>query len=547
VATLSTADAVVGSLIAHGIDTVFALPGMQNDVLFDSLHGVRDRLRVVQTRHEQGAAYMALGAAMATGKPAVYCVVPGPGFLNTTAALSTAYACNAPVLALTGQIPQEHIGRGLGFLHEIPDQLALMKLLTKWAGRIERPEDAPRLVNEAFHQLTSGRPRPAALECPLDVWAQTAAMSENGLRQKATESIVDQQAVAAAAELLLRAEHPVIVVGGGAQHASAQATELADLLQAPVIAGQMGFGVVDSRHPLSVNLQVGHRLWPSADVVLAVGTRLWPQQLHWGIDDAMKIIRVDADPEEIERYSVPEVGIVGDSGAVLETLIDLLREAVGPRSGAAAAEVQAARDAFERDSASLRPQFDFLNAIRSALPEDGIFVDEVTQMGHAARFGYPVYKPRTFITPGYQGTLGWGLATAIGVKIACPDRAVVSISGDGGFMFNVQELATAVLHDVAVVAVVFDDSAYGNVKRTQESRFDNHVIAAELRNPDFVELAESFGISATAVHQPDELRRALAEAIQADEPRLIHVPVGQLPDPWKFVLLPRIRGAEASV
>jgi acetolactate synthase-1/2/3 large subunit len=134
------------------------------------------------------------------------------------------------------------------------------------------------------------------------------------------------------------------------------------------------------------------------------------------------------------------------------------------------------------------------------------------------------------------------LATAIGVKIACPDRAVVSISGDGGFMFNVQELATAVLHDVAVVAVVFDDGAYGNVKRTQQSRFDDHVIAAELRNPDFVELAESFGITATAVHQPNELHRALVDAIQADEPRLIHVPVGPLPDPWKFVLLPRIRG-----
>jgi acetolactate synthase-1/2/3 large subunit len=163
-------------------------------------------------------------------------------------------------------------------------------------------------------------------------------------------------------------------------------------------------------------------------------------------------------------------------------------------------------------------------------------------MGHAARFGYPVYGPRTFITPGYQGTLGWGFATAIGVKIACPDRAVVSISGDGGFMYNVQELATAVLHDVAVVAVVFDDGGFGNVRRTQESRFDNHVIAADLYNPDFVELARSFGVEAKAVHEPDELERALVEALDAGEPRLIHVPVGPMPDPWPFVLMPRIRG-----
>jgi acetolactate synthase-1/2/3 large subunit len=538
---LSTSDAVVESLLAHGIDTIFALPGMQNDVLFDSFHGVRDRLRVIQTRHEQGAAYMALGAAMATGKPAVYCVVPGPGLLNTTAALCTAYACNAPVFALTGEIPQQHIGQGLGFLHEIPDQLGVMKLLTKWAARIERPEDAQRLVDEAFHQLTSGRPRPVALECPLDVWAQTGAMPTGGAAPLA-EPELDKQAIAAAADLLLAAERPVMVVGGGAQHASAQATELADLLQIPVIAGQMGFGVVDSRHPLSVNLQIGHKLWPSADVVLAVGTRLWAQQLHWGLDDKLRVIRVDADPEEIERFSAPAVGIVGDAALVLDALMDAVRDDVGTPNTSAAEDVRVARAAFERESAALRPQFEFLRAIRTALPEDGIFVDEVTQMGHAARFGYPVYGPRTFITPGYQGTLGWGFATAIGVKIACPDRAVVSISGDGGFMYNVQELATAVLHDVAVVAVVFDDGGFGNVRRTQESRFDNHVIAADLYNPDFVELARSFGVEAKAVHEPDELERALVEALDAREPRLIHVPVGPMPDPWPFVLMPRIRG-----
>jgi acetolactate synthase-1/2/3 large subunit len=176
------------------------------------------------------------------------------------------------------------------------------------------------------------------------------------------------------------------------------------------------------------------------------------------------------------------------------------------------------------------------------LPENGIFVDEITQLGHAARFGYPVYQPRTFITPGYQGTLGWGYATALGVKIARPDRRVVSISGDGGFMFNVQELATAVRHGIAVVAVVFDDAAYGNVKRAQEMRYGNRLIACDLANPDFVYLAESFGLDATRVSAPGELTEALVEAFEADEPRLIHVPVGPMPDPWRFVHLPRVRG-----
>ena len=201
-----------------------------------------------------------------------------------------------------------------------------------------------------------------------------------------------------------------------------------------------------------------------------------------------------------------------------------------------------ARASFDTEISVLQPQLDYLQAIRAALPENGILVDEVTQLGHAARFGYPVYRPRTFITPGYQGTLGWGYATALGVKVARPDCPVVSINGDGGFMFNVQEMATAMRHGIAAIAVVFDDGAYGNVRRSQELRYGNRLIGCDLANPDFVELAESFGMGGTRVTTPGELTKALAKAIKADQPQLIHVPVGPMPDPWKFVHLPRVRG-----
>ena len=538
---LNTAEAVVTSLLANGIDTLFCVPGVQNDVLLDAFYQAGERIRIVHTRHEQGAAYMALGAAMATGKPSVYAVVPGPGFLNSTAALATAYACNAPVLALTGQIPQQQIGRGHGFLHEIPDQLGVMRSLTKWAQRITAPHDAPDLVEEAFRQMRSGRPRPVALECALDVWPEVADVRESGEARTRGGVPIDDGAIEAAAKLLCAAERPLIVVGGGAQHASAQVAALADMLQAPVAAGQMGFGVLDSRHPLSVNLQVAHKLWRDADVVLAVGTRLHVQQMNWGVDAGLAIIRVDIDPEEIGRFRPPAVGVIGDAAEVLARLTETMRGRL-PARASRAREVQRARDAFEAESAVLEPQLEFLKAIRAALPEDGIFVDEVTQLGHAARFGYPVYRPRTFITPGYQGTLGWGYATALGVKIARPDCRVVSISGDGGFMFNVQEIATAVRHGIAVVAVVFDDGAYGNVKRAQEMRYGNRLIAWDLANPDFVYLAESFGLNATRVRTPGELTEALVEAFEADEPRLIHVPVGPMPDPWRFVHLPKVRG-----
>jgi len=540
VARRTTATAVADALIANGLDTLFCLPGVQNDVFFAELYDYRDRLRLVHTRHEQGAAYMALGAAMATGKPAAYCVIPGPGFLNTTAALATAYACNAPVLALTSQIPQAQIGRGHGFLHETPDQLGIIRRLTKWAERIRTPDDASPLVNEAFRQMRSGRPRPVGLECPIDVWGESADV-EYTPTSTVHGPAVDTNAIARAVTLLRNAEHPVMVVGGGAQHASEAVTRLAELLGSPVIAGQMGFGVLDSRHPLSANLQVGRKLWKSADVVLAVGTRLQPQQMGWGLDENIDVIRIDIDPDEIERFRKPAVSIRADSLDALTALLRELQNATFAGNGQEDA-VRESRAAFAGEAAALEPQFTYLRALRAAIPERGILVDEVTQMGHAARFGYPVYHPRTFISPGYQGTLGWGLATAIGVKVARPEVPVVSMSGDGGFMFNVAELATMMQHRVAVVAVVFDDGGYGNVRRSQELRFGNRVHISNLTNPDFVKLTESFGIKARTVESPVELQRVLAAAVSIDEPALIHVPVGPMPDPWRFVDQPRVRG-----
>ena len=281
---MTAAEAVIRTMARNGIDTIFCLPGVQNDFLFDALHGAQGTIRALHTRHEQGAAYMALGAAMATGKPAAYAVVPGPGVLNTTAALCTAYACNAPVLALTGQIPSPYIGRGLGFLHEIPDQLGILRSLTKWAERIRSPQEAPGLVTEAFRQLRSGRPRPVALECPLDVWPRAADVAlPEGPAQPRTAPI-DPDAVAAAAALLGKAERPLIVIGGGALDAGPELLAIAEALQAPVVAHRMGLGALDGRHPLSVNGFLGYRLWAEADVVLAVGTRLQLQLMQWGTD-----------------------------------------------------------------------------------------------------------------------------------------------------------------------------------------------------------------------------------------------------------------------
>ncbi|WP_425065920.1 thiamine pyrophosphate-dependent enzyme [Reyranella sp.] len=539
--TLNTAQTVLSMLEVNGIDTLFCLPGVQNDPFFDALYDRTNALRPIHARHEQACAYMALGYAMAAGKPSAYVVVPGPGFLNTTAALATAYAVNAPVLALTGQIQQSMIGRNVGLLHELPDQLAIMRGLTKWADRIPSPTAAPGLVNEAFRRLLSGRRRPVALECAMDTWARRAPVELIGKAATADPCPVDEDAVERAAKLLGGADHPMIVVGGGAQGAGEYVQRIAELLDAPVMTGRMGQGVIDGRHRLSITAPAGYRFWGEADVVLAVGTRLQPQQQNWGLDDSLKIVRIDADSEELDRHRKPEVGIVGDATATLKVLAQHLEKHARKHSGRAehVAGIKAA--ATKRIRETLAPQIAYLEAMRKALPDDGILVDELTQMGYAARFAWPTYKPRTFLSPGYQGTLGWGYATALGAKVARPDTAVLSISGDGGFMFTAMEMATAAQHGIGVVAVVFSDGAFGNVRRIQQQSFNNRTIATELRNPDFVKLADSFGIDAVRVGSPDELGTAISRGIAKGAPLLIDCPVGQFPDPWPLVTLPRIR------
>ncbi len=538
-AAMTTAEAVVSQIVRNGINTIYALPGVQNDYLFDALAGATDKLRLIHTRHEQGAAYMALGAALATGKPQVFTVVPGPGILNATAAICTAYALNAPVLALTGQIASNAIGRGLGLLHEIPDQLGLLRSLTKSAERINAPHEGPTKVNRAFAEMSSGRPRPVALEAPLDVWPRRAPVQLLPAAEK-LEAPLDIDAVKAAAKLLAAAERPLMIVGGGALDASAAVRSVAEILQAPVSSHRTGRGVLDSRHPLSVNSAVGHRFWRDADVVLAVGTRLQLQQLQWGLDDKIKIVRIDADADELNRVRPASVGIVGDARRVLEALADELAKLSAKRPSRAE-EVQRMRAVSDADWAQCKPQIAFLAAIRAELPEDGIFVDELTQLGYVSRLAFPIYQPRSFITPGYQGTLGWGLATALGAKAARPDVPVVAVSGDGGFMFNVQELATAVQHRIPIVVVLMNDGAFGNVLRTQTEDFGNRRIATNLNNPDFVKLAESFGALGLRATTPEELRLALRQAFNAGQPTIIDVPVGPLPSPWNVLRFTRSR------
>jgi acetolactate synthase I/II/III large subunit len=540
--------AIVEALIANEVDRVFGLPGAQLYAFFDALAQRKNVIATIGARHEQTCGYMAFGYARSTGRPGVYAVVPGPGMLNTTAALATAWGCNAPVLCITGEVPSAYLGRGRGHLHELPDQLATLRTLTKWAARIERAADVPELLNEAFRQMRTGRPGPVAVAMPWDVMRASGFVEPRPGASPTLASPPSPLEVEAAARLLVNAERPMIMTGSGAQHASEAVLMLAEELAAPVAAFRGGRGVVAEDHPLGISSYAAYRLWADTDVLIGIGTRLEMPYMRWA--DMMNIIdrptapphliRIDVEASEMRRL-VPHAGIVADAEAGTRALlaeVRRLRDAVRPaRSKAAQRRIAAAKREARAAIEVVQPQLSYLDVIRAALPRDGFFVGELSQVGFTSYFGYPVYQPRTYVSEGYQGTLGFGFPTALGVKVAHPDKPVVAVAGDGGFMFGVQELATAVQHGIAVVILVFNNKSYGNVLRDQEIGFDNRVIGAMLDNPDFVALAKAFGLEAHRVASPQALGALLTEVLGSDKPVLIEIEVAPRSEvsPWNFI------------
>ena len=538
----SIADIMIDGLLADGIDTLFGIPGAQTYPIFDACQRSDGKIKVIAPRHEQGAAYMAMGYARSSGRASACSVVPGPGLLNASAGLATAAGVNAPVICLTGEVPAQFIGSGRGHLHELKDQLATLQGLLKWAGHIAEPDQAPEIVAEAFTQMHSGRRGPVAVQASWDVLPQTTAKTY--VKPKVLPTEVDHDAIERAVAVLAETRSPMIMVGGGALDASAEITRLAEYLQAPVTAFRSGKGVVSDDSDFSVCMPAGYQLWKDTDVLIAIGTRIELQLMRWG--DMMRrftsiegkqLIRIDIDPQEFSRVSA-DVDVLGDAASATAALLEKLAAANVSSSGHRE-RIKQAQARLLSDIQEVQPQMSYLNLIRDVLPRDGFFVEELCQMGFTSNFGFQVYQPRTYVTPGYQGTLGFGFNTALGVKVAHPDRAVLSVTGDGGFMFGMQELATAAQHNIGVVTLVFNNGVYGNVLRDQQTRYDGRVIAADMSagNPDYVKLAESFAIAGYRVASPAELKPVLERAIDDNAPALIDVvtPVGSEVSPWKFI------------
>jgi len=534
--TMTGGEAIVSGLVAHGVDTVFGLPGAQVYGLFDAFH--QAQLKVIGARHEQACGYMAFGYARASGKPGVFSVVPGPGVLNAGAALLTAFGCNEPVLCLTGQVPTDYLGKGRGHLHEMPDQLATLRSFVKWADRIEYPDAAPTLVSRAFQEMLSGRRGPAALEMPWDVFTQAADIGPATRFTPFPAPLPDPDRIKKAAALVAGAKAPMIFVGGGAIAAREDILELAEMIDAPVVAFRSGRGIVSNAHELGLTMAAAYKLWPQTDLMIGIGSRMeLPTTFRWPFRPlGLTSIRIDIDPAEMRRLSV-DVGVVADAKAGTAALVADVSKAGYRKSADRRTIIREASAASLAEIQQVQPQMAYLNILREVLPDNAIVTDELSQVGFASWYGFPVYQPRTFITSGYQGTLGSGFPTALGAKVAHPDRPVVAITGDGGFMFGVQELATAVQYNIGVVTLVFNNNAYGNVRRDQRERFDGRVVASDLVNPDFVKLAESFGVAASRVAAPDQFRAALDKALAHGGPYLIDIEVPRDSEvtPWTFI------------
>jgi acetolactate synthase-1/2/3 large subunit len=530
-------EALVAQLVAEGVTDLFGIPGIQLDWATDALRRAQDKIHYYVPRHEQTTSYMADGYARTTGKVGVCMVVPGPGLLNATAGLATAYSCNSPVLCIAGQIHSSAIGHGRGLLHEIKEQSNVLRSVTKWSRLVSRADEIPSAVRDAMRQIRTGRPQPVGLEIPPDVFAARAnidiinpsAADDGRLRP-------DQRQIDAAATLLDAAEFPVIYAGGGvlAGDASAELKAFAEKLDAPVICSENGRGALSDRHPLALNPVGGRAVFAHADVAVIVGSRF----IHTSTGQPLlpagrtKYVYLNVDPADVTPPRAAAAVVLADAKLGLAALTAAMRQ----HPSRHAADVARVRAWVDEQTVAIEPQMAWLGALREAIPDDGILINELTQVGYVARPHYPVYEPNTFIGPGYQGTLGYGFPTALGVAVGNPDRAVVSITGDGGFGWALQELATAARYKLHLATVVFNDGHFGNVRTLQQQQF-GEAFGDTLYNPRYDTLAEAFGVRYARVDGPNALAATLRDAFGETGPTLIEAPVGPMPSPWHLMRL----------
>jgi len=509
---------VVDALVAHGVDTVFGIPGTHNLEIYRALTG--SGIRHVTPRHEQGAGYAADAYARVSGRPGVAVVTTGPAVLNIAAAVGQAYSDSLPMLVISPGMPVNHPAHGIGLLHETKNQSAALDAVAAYSHRVSSHAEIPVAIAQAFASFRSGRPRPVHLEIPFDLLTSAGAAAPVApLSVRPVDP--DPALIAEAAAMLATAVSPALIVGGGARHAAADVVALAEALNAPVLSTTNGKGIVPEDHPLAVtsalHLEPVVSFVDSRDVIVAIGTELAPTDFWFGPPQwSARLIRIDIDPAQLIINAVPEIPIVADAALAVAALT----AAVEPRPRSAV-ESGPIRSAAATEGARWMP---WLDAIAEVLPRDAIVAaDNAMGCYYGALGNLAVHRPAGFLFPTGYGTLGFGVPAGIGAAIADPQAAVVVLSGDGGLMFSIQELATAAAERICLPVVVFCNGGYGEI-RNEMADAGMAPIAVDLPAPDFAALAVAMGGRGIAVETPEALASALREALSHPGPTVIVVP-----------------------
>ncbi len=510
----SVGEALVGLLEAYGVDTIFGIPGVHNIEMYRALP--RSRIRHILPRHEQGAGFMADGYARATGNPGVCFTISGPGLTNILTPMGQAWSDSSHILVISTALDIGFGAQGRGRLHEMISQFDAAKSVTQFARRAYTAQDVQNALAESFARFASARPRPAYLEIPLDVLAQSAGSGWKAVNLPSRPLASETQMLAAAAKLN-GAKRPFIILGGGAQGVGQWALKIADALQAPIITTVAGKGIVPSDHPLvwgpRLMLEATRKILMESDCILAIGTEL-SETDHWELNFAItqNLIRMDLDPASLARPHGAEIAILGDAVEATARIAALVKM----RKGDAPCTPPTA------DTPLRKQLIKMLSVIREALPQDCVVASDMTQIAYAGNEVFPMFHPRTWLHPSGFGTLGFGLPVAIGAKFGVGEKPVAALVGDYGLQYTLNELGTAVEHKLPIPILLWNNDALGQIR-------DNMVDAGiqpnavTLLNPDFQLLAKAYGARAARPENLGSLSRAIAAALKADGPTLIEM------------------------
>jgi 5-guanidino-2-oxopentanoate decarboxylase len=529
---MTCGEALMHLLEKYGVTTVFGIPGEHTLELYRGIE--KSNVRAVTPRNEQGASFMADGYARVSGNPGVCTIITGPGVTNAATGIGQAYADSIPMLVISSANDSPSLGKGWGRLHETSDLCAITRPITAFSEMVRNPAELPGLIARAFSVFRSQRPRPVHIAIPIDVMEMPVA--GNWVPgQIASLAMPGSEAINQAAALLAGSSLTVMMVGGGAQHASDVVTRLAERLNVAVIASNAGKGIVADSNPLSLG---GGVISPAvqaylgqADVVLAIGTELGEaDSFIYDLPVNGKVIRIDIDPQRFSDAFPATIAIHGDSRSACEQLVEALADvAIKTATVDRNRELEQVRGRQSADFTDVeRQHITLLNALREELADDAVVMGDITQLVYTGTAAMRTELPRTWFYPAGFGTLGCALPGAIGAKLAVPEKSVVALVGDGGFMFTVNELATAVEEALSIPIILWHNHSYAMIRDGMVKRGIPQ-IGVNPRAPDFIKLAEAFGCPGVNVNSDSTFRKALKRALNYAGPTIIVVMEG---DDW---------------